>query len=103
MILPFPKFIFHRIYPRLPYAFLLGYPHQKITGDTKSMNLIQRTRCLMAAVLFSLAAPAVADTVTASFTSASTIPVTADSYIAGGNDVALALSFTPPVGSMGTQ
>ena len=64
------------------------------------MNLIQRTRCLMAAVLIATAAPAVAGTVTANFTSAATIPVTAASYTATGNDVSLTLGFTPPVGTI---
>jgi len=53
----------------------------------------------MAATLFATAAPALAGTVTANFTSASTVPVTAASYTATGNDVALSLGFAPPVGT----
>jgi len=52
------------------------------------MNLIQRMRYLMVAVIIATVPPTLAGTVTANFTSASTIPVTAASYTATGNDVA---------------
>jgi len=53
----------------------------------------------MVALLFSSVTPAIAGTVTANFTSASTIPVTAASYTATGNSVALSLGFAPPTGT----
>jgi hypothetical protein len=43
--------------------------------------------------------PAIAGTVTADFTSSSTIPVTASGYTATGNDVSLSLGFAPPPGT----
>ena len=70
-----------------------------ISDKIKSMNLIQKAGCLMAAVLFSTVTPAIAGTVTANFTSASTIPVTAASYTATGNSVTITLGFAPPAGT----
>jgi alpha-tubulin suppressor-like RCC1 family protein len=51
------------------------------------------------ACFFGLAHACHAGTVTANFTSASTVPVTAASYSASGNDVSLSLGFAPPVGT----
>ena len=46
--------------------------------------------------LLALALTAHGGTVTATFTTATTIPVTAASYTATGNDVSLSLGFAPP-------
>jgi len=70
-----------------------------ITGKIISMNYIQRARCLIAAVLIATVTPVLAGTVTANFTSASTIPVTAASYTATGNNVTISLGFAPPIGT----
>jgi len=62
-------------------------------------NLIKAARCLIAAVLFATAAPAIAGTLIADFTSAATVPVTAASYTATGNTVNITLGFAPTVGT----
>jgi len=49
--------------------------------------------------LILLAAPVNAATVTANFTAATTVPVTAASYAATGNTVNLTLGFAPPAGT----
>ncbi|MCF7675724.1 MAG: hypothetical protein K9M97_10295, partial [Akkermansiaceae bacterium] len=59
------------------------------------MNLLRAA----ATVLLVLAQPAAAAIVDATFTSATTVPVTASGYTAAGNTVTLALSFAPPVGT----
>ena len=65
------------------------------------MNLIPtRVVTLIWSSLILLAAPVNAATVTANFTAATTIPVTATSYTAAGNTVNLTLSFAPPAGTV---
>lgn len=54
---------------------------------------------LLLACFFGLAHVCDAGTVTANFTSVSTVPVTAASYTATGNDVAFSLGFAPPTGT----
>lgn len=58
-----------------------------------------RSSSLLVCVWLGLAVVSLAATVTAEFTSAATIPVTAASYSATGNSVSLSLSFTPPTGT----
>ncbi len=58
-----------------------------------------RSSFLLVFVWLGLAVASLAATVTAVFTSATTIPVTAASYTATGNDVSLSLSFAPPTGT----
>jgi hypothetical protein len=58
-----------------------------------------RSRFLLILVWLGLSGIALAGTVTAEFTSATTIPVTAASYTAAGNDVELSLGFAPPTGT----
>ncbi len=53
----------------------------------------------VAAVLLVLALPAAAAEVAATFTTATTVPVTAAGYTATGNTVNLALGFAPPTGT----
>ena len=55
-------------------------------------------RCIILAFL-SLVLSASGNTVTANFTSATTIPVTAASYTATGNNVSLSLGYTPTTGT----
>jgi len=57
------------------------------------------TLCFIAATLLAMVLPALAGTVSANFTSASSIPVTATSYSATGNDVSISLGFAPPTGT----
>jgi len=58
-----------------------------------------RIQYFMVMALMATTLSAFAGTVTANFTSASTIPVTAASYTATGNDVNLSLGFAPPTGT----
>jgi alpha-tubulin suppressor-like RCC1 family protein len=62
------------------------------------MNLARIPRLLLALFLGGTL-PSISATVTADFTSTTGIPVTAASYTATGNDVALSLGFAPPVGA----
>ncbi|MEI6676694.1 MAG: hypothetical protein WCO57_16105 [Verrucomicrobiota bacterium] len=61
--------------------------------------ILQRVHCLIITALLAMVLPSLAGTVTADFTSASSVPVTAASYTAAGNDVSVSLSFAPPTGT----
>ncbi|MEY3896593.1 MAG: hypothetical protein RLZZ214_2113 [Verrucomicrobiota bacterium] len=58
-----------------------------------------KSRFLLILVWLGLAVVSLAATVTTKFTSATTMPVTAASYSATGNDVSLSLSFAPTTGT----
>jgi len=68
---------------------------------TNSLPPLVRLRALCAiSFAFILFIPSLlAETVTATFASATTVPVTAADYTAAGNTVDLALGFTPPTGT----
>jgi len=59
----------------------------------------QRTVYFIIAVQLAMVLPALPSTVNANFTAPSTVPVTAPSYSATGNDVSISLGFTPPTGA----
>ena len=61
--------------------------------------IFPRIQCLMVMALMATMLSAFAGTITANFTSASTIPVMAATYTATGNDVNLSLGFAPPTGT----
>jgi alpha-tubulin suppressor-like RCC1 family protein len=55
--------------------------------------------CCIVAVVLATVLPAISATVTADFTSATTVPVTSADYTATGNVVSLSLGFAPPTGT----
>ncbi|MEI6654205.1 MAG: cadherin-like beta sandwich domain-containing protein [Verrucomicrobiota bacterium] len=74
--------------------------HQENLNSSIGGVMIRRiTLCFIAATLLAMVLPALAGTVSANFTSASSIPVTATSYSATGNDVSISLGFAPPTGT----
>jgi hypothetical protein len=72
-------------------------PTQSLAASGKS--LFRRLLVVVALTSFGAAGSAFAATVTASFTSAGTVPVKASSYTATGNKVKITLGFAPPTGT----
>lgn len=87
------------------HKFILGQCvectlHQERSNTSVGRVMIpQGALCFIVAALLGMVVPALSGTVSANFTSASSIPVTASSYSATGNDVSISLSFTPPTGT----
>ncbi len=86
------------------FALVRSFRQTGRSRESQPTPLVPRLRTLFSRLLIGLAlgigvAPAIAQTVTANFTSATTVPVTASGYTATGQTVNLSLGYAPATGT----